>query len=100
VVRELVEEREKVSVYEPTISYSIKDILNRVEGKLDAALIAVATKAEHSELLKLDVRVTRLELSEANKAETRTWRHQWRQLIWPTLIGIAMLAVTIISLLK
>lgn len=99
-MRELVEEREKVSVYEPTISYSIKDILDRMEGKLDAALIQVATKAEHRDLVSLEARVTKLELTEQGRSDNRTWKHQWRQLLWPTLVGIAMLAVTIISLFR
>jgi hypothetical protein len=86
-------------VEDPVISYSIKDILNRVEGKLDAALIAVATKAEHRDLLNLELRVRDLEQAEKNKEQTRTWRHQWRALIWPTLIGIGLLAASIISLI-
>ena len=79
--------------YEPTISYSVKDILSRVEGKLDAALIAVATKAEHADLAKLADRVRELERSEAGRTKATRWRNEYRRFIWPTLIsGVATFA--------
>lgn len=85
---------------EPIISYSVRDILERMENKLDSALVAIATKAEHAELLELKDRVAILEQIEKNREKEKSWRHQWRQLIWPTLIGAGLLAVAIITLLK
>lgn len=78
---------------EPTISYSVKDILSRVEGKLDAALISVATKAEHADVAKLETRVRELERNEAMRSKASRWQADFRRFIIPTVISaIAALA--------
>lgn len=84
---------------EPVISYSIKDILARVEGKLDAALIAVATKAEHADLLALDERVRQLEQAAETKAAFSKWLTEWKRWLIPTLLSAALTASTIVTLL-
>jgi hypothetical protein len=79
--------------FEPTISYSVKDILSRVEGKLDAALIAVATKAEHADVAKLETRVRELERSEAARSQAGHRMADFRRFLIPTVISaIAALA--------
>lgn len=83
--------------YEPVISYSIKDILARVEGKLDAALISVASKAEQAELVSLERRVNDLEIAEQNRKDNRNWRHQWRQFFWPTILSAGALVMWIVQ---
>lgn len=42
---------------EPVISYSLKDVLGRMEGKLDRLVDALAMKADRTEISRLDTRV-------------------------------------------
>lgn len=84
---------------EPVISYSVKDILSRVEGKLDAALIAIATKADHSEMVKLAERVAHLELIEEHREAAAKWHTEWKRWLIPTILSALLTASTIFALL-
>lgn len=98
-MREEPVDQEVGLTYEPTISYSVKDILARVEGKLDAALIGVATKAEHADLVKLDGRVRELERIEEGRNKAHRGWVELRRWAIPTLISLAATAAIVIQAL-
>lgn len=93
-----------------TISYSVKDILERLEAKIDSKFdmlaAGIASKAETSDVAKLtaaqgmlDDRVTDIERQLKDQKETRSWRSDWRRWLANTVLAAALTAVSIISLI-
>jgi len=90
---------------EPQISYSVKEILTRIESKMDDFVKALAFKADTSSVENLGQRVTHTEdrltaIEERNKArdETSKWRSEWRRWLIPALMTAALTAASIVAL--
>jgi len=60
------------------VSYTVKEVLARIEGKIDGLAISVAAKADATALDKLDGRVTALEFrNETNKELAAPYLAEW-----------------------
>jgi hypothetical protein len=81
---------------EPTVAYSVKDLLSDISRKLDGALITLYGKADSARVDAVESRLTILENHKANYDS----RNQYRQWLIPTLIAVAMLVAAIIPLVK
>lgn len=42
---------------EGQVSFSVKELLNRIDGKLDTMALAISAKADHDEVVRLEARV-------------------------------------------
>jgi len=90
---------------EPVISYSIKDILQRLETKLDTKFAELSTaigrKAESADLAQVIAtqlnhasRLAHLEHVNETRQEHAGWRTEWRRWLASTLLAAALVAVT------
>ncbi|GAA4626860.1 hypothetical protein GCM10023196_036830 [Actinoallomurus vinaceus] len=105
---------------EPHISYSLREVLGRLESKLDRLVDTLALKADRAELVELDKRVERkadrsevTELdkrvgatesrltdvvhqlqSDAQHAQERTEHRRW---LWPLIVGLLAAIATILG---
>lgn len=77
---------------EPTISYSLREVLGRLESKLDRLVDTIALKADRTEVLELDKRVgqtevhiTELRQQRENDARSEKERTEHRRWLWPTI---------------
>lgn len=79
-----------------TVSYSVKELLARQDGKLDSILIALNTKAERNDLSELSGRVTVLERTDS-KQEGSNYLF-WRGAT--LLVSVAALALAVVVALR
>jgi hypothetical protein len=90
----------------PVISYSIRDILERLEAKLDRKFAdlttAIGLKAESADLnqvvatqLNHDARLVHIEHTLENQAQRSGWRTEWRRWLTTTVLAAALTAVSI-----
>lgn len=91
---------------EPQVSYSVKEILDRIEGKVDTLVAGLASKADVSALIALGQQVdqhSRLldQLSQRLKDtdETAAAKQDWRRWIIPTILSLVATAAMIIPLI-
>jgi hypothetical protein len=73
---------------EPNVTYSVKEMLAKLEGKVDSVLIAVSQKVDRAEFDSLTGRVTKIELRGAKENGGREWF--WRAVA--AIPGLAALA--------
>ena len=60
---------------EPTVSYTVKESLARIDGKLDSLTLLMQTKADRADVLGLHERLTVLEAAQHSKSGTwRSWK--------------------------
>lgn len=60
---------------QPSVSYSVKELVARVDAKLDAYSLVLQTKADRTEVAGLHDRVSKLEASEITRGGVRSnWR--------------------------
>ena len=79
-----------------SVSYSVKELLARQDGKLDAILLTLGGKAEHSDMLALATRVEVLE--RADSAHVGTMRlTRWAI---PVLLSLASFGVALFALAR
>lgn len=71
------------------VNYSVKELIARVEAKLDTVLLSMHDKVDRNDLQKLEGRVDSLEASR----DRRTWSGSaWR---WAVPVIIAALGVAV-----
>ena len=98
---------------EPSITYTVRDILQRIEGKVDDTLRLLGGKADHSDVAALfrkfeaveqrvdnvDMRLTSVEQAREDDAsrqeKQRSARVEWRRWIIPLIITTALWAWSI-----
>jgi hypothetical protein len=85
---------------EPSVSYSVKDLLSEITKKLDAALLALYAKADNARVDALETEVRAIRNHIDKTKENTSLRSQYRQWLIPTLIAVAMLITTVIPLIK
>lgn len=73
---------------EPNVTYSVKEMLAKLEGKVDSVLIAVSQKVDRGEFDALKNEVDKLKLKDAGDSGGRAWL--WR--VAAALPGAAALA--------
>jgi hypothetical protein len=71
-----------------SVTFTVKELLARIEGKIDALTVTLALKADRTDVADLNQRVTKLELGGAGDTGAREWL--WRAVM--ALPGIAALA--------
>lgn len=76
---------------ESNVSYTVKELIARLEGKLDLALTIIHDKANNGEVMALAARVVSLE-SDRQATKTLSTYKRW-------LIGTAIIAVGAVSAL-
>lgn len=63
---------------EQKVTYSVKELLNRIDGKLDNFALAIAQKAEQSHVDKLEQRIELLESDKrANVELSKLYLAEW-----------------------
>jgi len=96
---------------EPSISFSVRELLGRMDGKLDAVVAGLGRKADHADVAAVTVRVdrheTRIErLEEARRLDQQAKRiegdqsakkGEWRRWLWPVVVATATAAVSVAS---
>lgn len=80
---------------DPQITYSVRDILARIEGKIDSALASIGLKASTADLMALSAKHETLRADfdrhvEAGEAERvrKSERVEWRRWAIPVLISL------------
>jgi len=91
-------------VVEPTISYSIKDILSRMESKLDRLADSLASKADHTDVVRLwetiraqDDRLKTVEDVIKNQGQKKQDAKAWKQWAIPTILSLLGTVALVIS---
>ena len=84
---------------EPSVSYSLREVLDNINQKLDTAINLIHGKADQSRVDEIDVRlraaeahITRTELTKQGKAHYREW-------LIPTLFTAALVVLTTLQAL-
>ena len=85
-----------MSAADPNVTYTVKEMLAKIEGKIDGVIITIGQKADKHDVETLQDRVKRLEESHSKleqdretaievaatlarkTADDRTWWQQWR----------------------
>lgn len=90
-----------------TVSYSIKELLDGIKTSIDRLYVKLDTKADRSEVTDLSKRVSHeskrvdaLETTYRVESQTEANSREWTKWLVPSLIAIAMLAVSVIQLFK
>lgn len=90
-----------------TVSYSIKELLDGIKTSIDRLYGKLDTKADRSEVAELSRqmdhesrRIDTLENTRDADARSDNRMQEWQRWAIPVLITIAMLAVSIIQLMK
>lgn len=90
-----------------TVSYSIKELLDGIRTSIDRLYGKLDTKADRSEVIELSQRVNNeskridtLETSREVETRSDSQHRDWNRWVIPVLITIAMLAVSIIQLMR
>jgi hypothetical protein len=68
-----------------SVTFTVKELLARVDGKIDSLLIAVAQKADKHDLERLVERVVKLEAEDRARSELSTFQ---RWLIGTVVVGL------------
>jgi hypothetical protein len=85
---------------DPQISYSVKEVLDRIERKMDGFVNALGAKADMAALsraferidtLEEDLRLLKAELDSANRHVQ--WKQEFRRFVAPFLVSVATLLV-------
>jgi len=91
---------------EPQISYSVKEILKRIEDKVDDLIRGLAFKADTSHVESLNQRVDRaedritaIEHRNQSRDEHERGHAEWKRWLIPTVLTAALTVATILSLL-
>lgn len=58
------------------VSYSVKELLAKLDGKIDGLFMALGSKADKEELVELEKQVAELKLEAARSGGGREWA--WR----------------------
>ena len=80
---------------QPVITIAVSDALARIEGKLDALVVAMAGKAETAAVHELDSRVRVLETSQASQSAVTQALGRARAGIW---VAVGSLAAAVSAL--
>lgn len=59
---------------EPSVTYSVREILARQDGKLDSILLALSSKADVEKVSEMEKRVSALEADRASRQTLSTWQ--------------------------
>lgn len=96
---------------DPQITYSVRDILERMEAKLDSALVTLRLKADHADVVAITRTIGEVqgwqenhdrEHAQADKArreaaEARADKRDSRHWLVGTIIGILGIAVVLLT---
>lgn len=91
---------------DPTVSYSVKELIERLERKVDQFLVILSTKADRSDFeleqekrTELESRVTDIERRLDNDEKHEHDRLEYRRWLIPALSGVLLTLVTLLGIL-
>ena len=79
----------------PDVNYTVKELIARVEGKIDSIVATLSNKVDVSAVAAMELRIARLENSDAKQGAVDQYK-KW--LLASSLMSIAALS-TIVGLL-
>jgi hypothetical protein len=79
------------------VSYSLPEMLTRMDGKLDSVVAALATKVDRTEHTALNERVTVLEADKANRDNSRDSRRWLIPVLAAIVVGLLGTCATLIT---
>lgn len=92
---------------EVEISFSVKELLQQLNTRIDAFMTLLASKADQSSVAhvaervdKLDTRVTKIEHTEQDRTSHRSAATEFRRWFVPVLISLMTAAVLIYQVLR
>lgn len=90
---------------EPEITYSVRELIERLDRKIDQFIVLMNSKADRAEVALVEERLTDVESQvralsdrlamDEKKANTK---REWRQWAIPVAIGIATLGATLLTI--
>lgn len=87
-----------------SITYSVKELLSDIRGslgRLEGKLDAKADRTEVAELIRrVDTesnRITAIETHIATKSDADERNTEWKRFVWPTLLSVVVVAVSVLS---
>lgn len=90
---------------EPTVSYSVKELMADVRGRLDTltqVLMSLATKEEMNELTRrvddLEEKELTRALADAKHEEEKSDKREWRRWVIPVIIAAVSLVILLVTL--
>lgn len=91
---------------EPTIEYSVREMIERLDRKIDQFIVIMASKAERAEVGLLDERLISVEskvsqlADRLKKDEKRAQeKREWKRWVIPTMCTLIGTAATILSII-
>jgi hypothetical protein len=78
-----------------TTGFSVKEMIVRLDGKLDAVLASLNSKAERSELRDLEARVSSLEASRTASLALSSWQ---RWFVGAVCVGLVGAVIALVAL--
>jgi hypothetical protein len=88
---------------ESTVSYTVKELIERLERKIDQFLTLLHNKADRRDLAVLEQRVDTVErhVSALNQREAaQEKRTEWKRWLIPTIATLVLAGATVVSLIK
>lgn len=91
---------------DPTVSYSVKELIERLERKVDQFIVILTTKADRTDLelveekrVELEARVTDIERRLGLDEEHERERREYRRWLIPAMSGVLLTLVTVLGVL-